>query len=123
MDARTPKKEPQSSFSGLYKNVKISVRTLDMVIIGGVLVIVLLLIFGIANNGYSVTFDSNGGTDVPSQTDVMYGDLLEVPEPPTREGYEFTGWYHDANCQYLWDFNADLVADNITLYAGWEKIE
>ena len=67
MDEQIPKKEPQSSFRGLYKNVNISVKTLDKVIVGGIIVIILLVIFGVANNGYTVTFDSKGGTDVPAQ--------------------------------------------------------
>ena len=116
----SPRKEPESSFRGLYKNVKISVKTLDKVIIGGIALMILLLIFGIANNGYTVTFDSKGGTDVPAQTDLMYGDLLEEPEPPTREGYDFTGWYADENCTYLWDMSVDQVGQSMTLYAGWK---
>ncbi len=120
MEDQTPRKEPESSFRGLYKNVKISVKTLDTVIIGGIVLMLLLVIFGIANNGYTVTFDSRGGTDVPSQIDVMYGDLLEEPEPPTREGYVFTGWYADENCTYLWDMQTEQVAQSMTLYAGWE---
>ena len=122
MDEQIPKKEPQSSFRGLYKNVNISVKTLDKVIVGGIIVIILLVIFGVANNGYTVTFDSKGGTDVASQ-DCMYADLVAEPEPPTREGYVFSGWYYDENCQYLWNFDEFQVEGNMTLYAGWNKCE
>ena len=100
--------------------MKISVRTLDMIIIGGIILMVVLIAYGVANNGYTVTFDSRGGTDVPSQTDVMYGDLVAEPEPPTREGYVFTGWYTDENCNYLWDMETSQVGQSMTLYAGWE---
>jgi len=122
MESQTPNKEPQSSFRGLYKNVNISVKTLDKVIVGGIVLMILLIIFGIANNGYTVTFDSKGGTDVASQ-DCMYADLVAEPEPPTREGYEFSGWYFDENCQYLWDFETQQVGGDMTLYAGWVKCE
>ena len=122
MDEQIPKKEPQSSFRGLYKNVNISVKTLDKVIVGGIIVIILLVIFGVANNGYTVTFDSKGGTDVASQ-DCMYADLVAEPEPPTREGYDFSGWYYDENCQYLWNFDEFQVEGSMTLYAGWDKCE
>ena len=118
MEAQTPQKEPQSSFRGLYKNVNISVKTLDKVIIGGIAVIILLLLFGIANNGYTVTFNSKGGTDVAAQK-CMYADLVAEPEPPTREGYDFSGWYYDENCLYLWDFETAQVEGDTTLYAGW----
>lgn len=120
MAEQVPRKEPQTSFRGLYKNVKISVRTLDIFIIGGVILMILLLIYGVANNGYTVTFDSKGGTDVAAQTDLMYGDLVEEPEPPTREGYTFTGWYMDENCKYQWDMQTSQVSESMTLYAGWE---
>ena len=123
MEEQTPRKEPESSFRGLYKNVKISVKTLDILIVGGILLMVLLVIYGIANNGYTVTFDSNGGTDVAMLTDLMYGDYIPEPEPPTREGYVFQGWYSDENFQYQWDFETMQVPESFTLYAAWEKIQ
>lgn len=122
MEQQDPRSEPQSSFRGLYRYVKISVKTLDRMIIGGIIVLVLLLAYGIAHNGYTVTFDSRGGTDVASQAK-MYGDHVDVPEPPTREGYTFTGWYADPNCINLWEMDSYIVNDDLILYAGWEKIE
>lgn len=115
-----PKKEPESSFRGLYRNVKISVGTLDKVIVGGIAILVVLILYGVANSGYTITFDSNGGSDVPSVTDVMYSDLIPEPEPPTREGYTFKGWYFDENCIYPWDFENSQVGQSMTLYAAWE---
>ena len=116
-------KQPEKDFKGIYKNVKISVKTLDYIIVGGIALMVILLLFGIANNGYTVTFDSRGGTDVETQTDVLHTELLTEPEPPTREGYRFTGWYMDQNCVYAWNFQEMYVSESMTLYAGWEKIE
>lgn len=55
--------------------------------------------------------------------DQMYGQLLELPEPPTREGYVFTGWYVDTACYDLWDVEQDTIQADMTLYAGWEKIQ
>ena len=122
MEENTPRNQPQSNFRGLYRHVKISVKTLDKIIIGGLAAIVLLVLYGVANNGYVVTFDSRGGTDVPSQ-DAMYADYVVEPEPPPREGYVFTGWYQDENCNYEWDMEVNQVSQSVTLYAGWEKIE
>lgn len=122
MEETNPRKEPQQSFRGLYRHVKISVKTLDKIIIAGIAAIVLLVLYGVANNGYVVTFDSKGGTDVPPQ-DAMYADSVIEPEPPTREGYVFTGWYSDENCVYLWDMENGQISQSMTLYAGWEKIE
>lgn len=107
-------------FRGLYRNVKISVKTLDAVIVICLLVIVVLLAIELQDPGFTVTFDSRGGSDVAPQKQ-MYGELLEVPEPPTREGYTFTGWFKDSACQVLWREQVDTITEEITLYAGWEK--
>ena len=74
------------------------------------------------NPGFTITFDSKGGTVVAAQNQ-MYGELLEVPEPPTREGYSFTGWYIDSNCVQLWQLDTDTVQADMTLYAGWQKLQ
>ena len=119
MESNTPKKEPESSFRGLYKNVNISVRTLDKIIAGGIAILIALVLYGVANSGYTITFDSNGGTDVPAQKDLMYSDYIAEPEEPTREGYTFNGWYVDENCVYQWDFETSQVSKSMTLYADW----
>ena len=119
MEHNFPEKEPQTSFRGLYKNVKISVKTLDKVIVGGILILIALVLYGVANNGYTITFDSRGGTDVPAQVDMMYGDYVAEPEAPTREGYTFGGWFTDERCTYQWDFEESQVGYSITLYANW----
>lgn len=124
MEELTPKENPDQKapppMRGLYRNVKISVKTLDKIIIGGIILLVVLILYGVANNGYTVTFDSRGGTDVPSQ-ELMYGDLVEEPDPPTREGYTFAGWYSDENCRYQWDMDTNQVSQSMTLYAAWEE--
>lgn len=111
--------ERPREFRGLYKHVKISVRTLDAIIITCIVVIVVILAADLRNPGFTITFDSKGGTDVPAQNQ-MYGQLLEEPEPPTREGYLFTGWYRDYACYELWNMQTDTIQGSITLYAGWE---
>lgn len=123
MQEQVPHKEPETSFRGLYKNVKISVKTLDMVIIGGIVIMLVLILYGVSNNGFTVSFDSNGGTDVQMLTDLMYGDYIPEPEPPTREGYEFRGWYTDENFRYSWDFETMQIPQTMTLYAAWEKVQ
>ena len=67
---------------------------------------------------YTVTFNSNGGSSVPSQS-VAAGAKATKPTDPTRDGYEFSGWYYDGS---LWNFN-NPVNRNIILYADWTRIE
>ena len=104
---------------GLYRNVKISIKTLDTIIITCIVVIVVLLAIDLRNPGFTITFDSKGGTDVAPQNQ-MYGQLLDMPEPPTREGYVFTGWYRDAACDNPWQAQTDTIQQDLTLYAGWK---
>lgn len=109
-------------FRGLYRYVKISVKALDRIIVACIAVIVIVVALELRNPGYTITFDTKGGTDVAAQTQ-MYGELLTEPEPPTREGYRFTGWYKDYNCDEQWDIQNDTIEVDLTLYAGWEKLE
>ena len=114
--------EQLPKFRGLYRHVKISVKALDRIIIACIAVIVILVALELRNPGFTITFDSRGGSDVAPQNQ-MYGELLEQPEPPTREGYAFTGWYTDAACYELWDTQSRTIETDMTLYAGWEKLE
>ena len=117
--------QPQENipkFRGLYRYVKISVKALDWIIVACIAVILIVVALEMRNPGFTITFDSRGGTDVPAQNQ-MYGELLELPEPPTREGYRFTGWYTDHTRSEKWNAEEDTVETDMTLYAGWEKLE
>lgn len=116
-----PRKD-KPTLKGIYGKVNVPVKLLDAVIVVGVIAIVIVLTIGLKNSGYTVTFDSRGGTDVASQT-CMHDEVLEAPVAPTREGYTFTGWYTDANCMTLWNMETDTVQSSMTLYAGWQKNE
>ena len=120
--SKAPEQEQTPKFRGLYRHVNISVKALDRIIIACIAVIVLIVVLEMRNPGFIIVFDSKGGTDVPAQNQ-MYGQLLEQPEPPTREGYVFDGWYEDPACDILWDVEEDIIETDITLYAGWQKIE
>lgn len=115
------RKQPRQ-LRGLYKNVKISVRALDITIICCIVVIVVLLAIDLQNPGFTITFDSKGGTDVAAHNQ-MYGETLNLPQPPTREGYVFGGWCKDSACYDLWDIEADTIQGDMTLYAKWEPKE
>ena len=112
-----PQEHPRQ-LRGLYRHVKISVHTLNIVIVVGILALVIAVIWALITGGYHVTFDSQGGTDVVYQ-ELRYGDLIDEPEAPTREGYTFDGWYQDENYSLPWNFDTDLVNGDLTLYAKW----
>ena len=67
----------------------------------------------------TVTFDNKGiGTAPEPQILWSNEDKVTEPDAPSAPDSEFTGWYTDAECTTLWDFNNE-VSDNMTLYAGW----
>ena len=70
---------------------------------------------------YTVTFNSNGGSEVPSQ-EVNYGAKATKPEDPTKTGAEFVNWYSDETLETVYDFDTVVSAD-IILYAGWENLQ
>lgn len=66
---------------------------------------------------HTVTFNSNGGSDVPEQ--IRANAAATKPADPTRSGYVFAGWYTDEACTAAYDFTQP-VTDSVTLYAKWE---
>lgn len=66
---------------------------------------------------HTVTFNSNGGSDVPEQ--IRANAAATKPADPTRSGYVFAGWYTDEACTAAYDFTQP-VRDSVTLYAKWE---
>ncbi|MCD8055845.1 MAG: InlB B-repeat-containing protein [Clostridiales bacterium] len=61
-----------------------------------------------------MTFDSNGGSAVSSQT-VDSGSTAAEPTAPARDGYTFVGWYN-GSAEYCFDMP---VTSNLTLTAKW----
>ena len=69
---------------------------------------------------FTVTFDSQGGSAVASQS-VVEGQAAQEPQAPTRAGHTFAGWYISSTNQTesnLWNFDTPITA-NRTLYARW----
>ncbi|WP_415711946.1 InlB B-repeat-containing protein, partial [Erysipelothrix aquatica] len=69
---------------------------------------------------HTVSFNSNGGSDVASQQVLDQGNASE-PSVPTREGHTFEGWFADPSLTQSFDFATAIDADK-TLYAKWHKI-
>ena len=62
-------------------------------------------------NQYTITFDTNGGSEIPPITQ-DYGTEITAPADPTRKGYTFKGWDKE--------IPETMPADNITVKAQWE---
>lgn len=72
-------------------------------------------------NQYTISFNSNGGSTV-STVVASYHSLITAPTSPTKAGYNFSGWYKDANFTNAWSFTADKVTGDLTLFARWTLI-
>ena len=67
-----------------------------------------------------VTFDTDGGSAVEAQEVKDGGKVTEPAAAPTKAGFTFAGWYTGANgTGDKWDFSADTVTRDLTLYAKW----
>ena len=62
-------------------------------------------------NQYTITFDTNGGSEIPPITQ-DYGTEITAPDKPTRKGYTFKGWDKE--------IPETMPAENITVKAQWE---
>ena len=67
---------------------------------------------------HTVTFNSNGGTEIAPK-EVVSGVKIKAPSTPTKDKYIFRGWYEDSTFNKEFDFNTPITSD-ITLYANWE---
>lgn len=68
---------------------------------------------------YSVTFNSNGGSNVASKY-VNKNAKVSQPAAPTKNGFQFEGWYTDKALTDSYDFSKP-VTRSFTLYAKWSE--
>ena len=65
-------------------------------------------------NKYTITFDTNGGSEIAPITQ-DYGTEITAPDSPTRKGYTFKGWDKE--------IPKTMPAENITITARWRDTE
>ena len=76
---------------------------------------------GSSSSTYTVRFDTNGGSEVTSQR-ITRNNSVKEPTAPTKDGYEFAGWYTDKDLTDEYDFTAK-VTKGFTLYAKWNDVK
>ena len=65
---------------------------------------------------YTVSFNTDGGSEVPSQTVIKGGKAIE-PAAPEKEGFDFAGWQLNGAA---YDFATEVTAD-VELTATWTE--
>ena len=62
------------------------------------------------------------GENVLIRQAVRYGQTASVPNTPTKVDYVFKGWYSDAGCESVYDFNTPIEnEEGVEIYAKWEE--
>ena len=67
---------------------------------------------------FTVTFETNGGTAINSQT-VISGNKISAVST-TKSGYKLVGWYKDATFSTPFNISTDTITEDTNLYAKWE---
>ncbi len=95
---------------------KITIAVVSVVIVIAIAIIVFLVTKN-TDAVYTISFNTNGGNEVVSQQ-IEEGKKVTKPADPSKEGYEFLGWY--LNGKYF-NFETEIEG-NLTLDAKWKKI-
>lgn len=69
---------------------------------------------------YTVSYESNGGTEVVSQ-EVRGGSTISFLATPAKPGYRFVGWYKDEKLTEKFE-KSEPVTSSFKLYAKWEQV-
>ncbi|MFA6738884.1 MAG: InlB B-repeat-containing protein, partial [Bacilli bacterium] len=64
-----------------------------------------------------VTFNTNGGSAITEQI-IAVGGTVDMPDDPTKTGYDFSGWFQDVDLTSSFS-ETTTVEENLTLYAKW----
>lgn len=73
------------------------------------------------SGAWTVTFDTDGGTPEP-ESQIRANLPAMKPDDPTKEGYNFGGWYTDAAFTTEYKFTeSEKVTQDMPLYAKWTK--
>ena len=70
-------------------------------------------------NEYTITFETNGGNVIGAKK-INYGEIIYLPSNPTKDNYEFSGWYlngEKVETPFIYDFE-----HNIILEARWRPL-
>ncbi len=66
---------------------------------------------------YTVSFDTDGGTEIASQQ-ITYGENATEPDEPEKEELVFLGWTTTKGGSEAFDFSQPITGDT-TVYASW----
>ena len=68
---------------------------------------------------FTVSFDTDGGSEVASQTVNYGGKAMRPSTDPTKEGYVFVDWYTSSTHDAVFDFDNTIITSSTTIYARY----
>jgi uncharacterized repeat protein (TIGR02543 family) len=76
----------------------------------------------LANPIYTLTFNTNGGTQIQPISGVA-GSSISMPSNPTRTGFQFEGWFLDPDFTEATEVASTISNNDITYYANWRPVK
>ncbi|MEG1551497.1 MAG: InlB B-repeat-containing protein, partial [Oscillospiraceae bacterium] len=73
------------------------------------------------NTATTVVFDTQGGSFLTPINAILNTTISKPALIPVKSGYDFIGWYKDADHNAKWNFATDKITANTTIYAHWKK--
>lgn len=73
-------------------------------------------------NIFSITFETNGGSSIDSQSILSGKKVTRPATDPTKTGHLFAGWYKDSELTEEFDFDTETITSDTTIYAKWNEI-
>ncbi|WP_164779817.1 tail fiber protein, partial [Paenibacillus kobensis] len=70
-------------------------------------------------NQYIVSFNTDGGSVIGSQSVSYNGKVSKPVTDPTKTGYTFAGWYTSSGLTVPFDFTGTSITGDTTVYAKW----
>jgi len=71
---------------------------------------------------YTVTFNTDGGTEI-SSIKVVKGNKIEKPTDPIKTGYTLDNWYTTDSFETVFDFENTTITSDTTIYAHFEELK
>lgn len=118
--ATKPNARAKESAKKHAKKKKTLAIVLSLTLIIGIVVCAVLWALNRNNRDMcTVTFESNGGSEV-ADVEVVCGSKVRQPENPTKEGFDFREWSYRGQ---KYNFNVSTVNEDIILVAKWDAAD
>ena len=70
-------------------------------------------------NTFSVKFLNKDGSSIFNPINVVYGEVINLPSNPTKDGVSFDGWYLDPGFYEKFIEGSTMPNEDLILYAKW----